>query len=148
RILVLPQSWLGERLEAQPVDGVGGVGDQLAQEDLLVAVQRVDHQVQDLNDLGLEAEALLPCLMLCLRGHRTPAASSGMLLPGAAAASAVTLASPRCHSVIPAPPRSTRGSEPASAVITAQCRVVRRGGVVSRGGLRVAGVARAGWGGT
>ena len=52
----LPQGLVGQRLEAQLVAGVGGVGDQLAQEDLLVAVQGVHHQVQELFDLGLEAE--------------------------------------------------------------------------------------------
>jgi hypothetical protein len=45
-----------EGLEAQLVAGVGGVGNQLAQEDLAVGVQRVDHQVKQLLDLGLEAE--------------------------------------------------------------------------------------------
>ena len=54
--VVLEQRGVGERLEAQLVAGVRGVGDQLAQEDLLVAVQRVDHQVEELLDLGLEAE--------------------------------------------------------------------------------------------
>ena len=49
----------GERLEAQLVGGVGGVRDQLAQEDLLVAVQGVDHEVQQLLHLGLEAEGFL-----------------------------------------------------------------------------------------
>ena len=55
---------VGERLEAQLVGGVGGVGDQLAQEDLLVAVQGVDHQLEQLLHLGLEAEGFL------LVGHR------------------------------------------------------------------------------
>jgi hypothetical protein len=45
---------LGDRLEAQLVAGVGRVGDQLAQEDLLVRVQRVGDQVQNLGDLGFE----------------------------------------------------------------------------------------------
>ena len=46
------------RLEAQLVAGVGGVGDQLAQEDLPVAVQRVDHELQQLADFGLETVRL------------------------------------------------------------------------------------------
>ena len=54
--VALEERAVGERLEAQLVAGVGGVGDQLAQEDLLVAVQGVDHQVEQLLDLGLEAE--------------------------------------------------------------------------------------------
>ena len=51
-------------LEAQLVAGVGGVGDQLAQEDFLVRVQRVGHQVQDLGDFGLEGAGF------GIRGHR------------------------------------------------------------------------------
>ena len=47
---------LGQRLEAQLVGGVGGVGDQLAQEDFLVGIQGMDHQVQQLLHLGLEAQ--------------------------------------------------------------------------------------------
>ena len=47
---------VGERLEAQLVRRVGRVGNELAQKDLLVAVQGVNHQVQKLFDLGLEAE--------------------------------------------------------------------------------------------
>src|SRR5690606_3310178 len=48
-----------ERLEAELVAGVGRIRDQLPQEDLAIAVQRVDHQVQELPDLGLEAQGLL-----------------------------------------------------------------------------------------
>ena len=47
---------VAERLETQLVAGVRGIGDQFAEKNLLVAVQRVDHQVQQLPDLGLEAE--------------------------------------------------------------------------------------------
>ncbi len=50
------QRRLGQGLEAQLVGGVGGVGDQLAEEDFLVGVQRVDHQLQQLLDFGLEAK--------------------------------------------------------------------------------------------
>src|SRR5262249_53881974 len=50
---------LGEQFQAEPVNGVRAVGDQLAQEYLLVAVQRMHHQVQDLDHFGLEAVALL-----------------------------------------------------------------------------------------
>ena len=52
--VALEQALVGQRLEAQLVAGVGGVGDQLPQEDLLVAVEGVDHQIQQLADLGLE----------------------------------------------------------------------------------------------
>ncbi len=54
--IAFEQGGIGHRLEAQLVARVGGVGDQLAQENLLVAVQGVDHQVQQLLDLGLEAQ--------------------------------------------------------------------------------------------
>ena len=52
--LAFVQLGLVERLEAQLVAGVGGVRDHLAEEDLLVRVQRVGDEVQDLLDLGLE----------------------------------------------------------------------------------------------
>ena len=55
-----------QRLEPQLVGGVGGVGDQLAQEDLLVRVQRVDHQLQQLLHFGLEAQ----CFLAGFGGHR------------------------------------------------------------------------------
>src|SRR5690606_1481899 len=48
------QFGLAQRLEAQLVAGVGGIGDQLAQEDLLVRVERVGHQVQHLGHFGFE----------------------------------------------------------------------------------------------
>ena len=47
-----------ERFEAELVGGVRCVRDQLAQENLLVAVQGVNHQLQELADFGLEAERL------------------------------------------------------------------------------------------
>jgi hypothetical protein len=52
--LIAIQAGVGQRLEAQLVAGVGGVGDQLAQEDFLVGVQRMRDQVQQLGDFGLE----------------------------------------------------------------------------------------------
>ena len=56
--VALVELGMRERLEAQLVGGVRGVGDELAQEDLRVAVQRVDHEVQQLLHLGLESERL------------------------------------------------------------------------------------------
>ncbi len=47
----------GQGLEAQLLAGIGGVGDQLAQEDFLVRVQRMDHQAQHLAGFCLE----FPC---------------------------------------------------------------------------------------
>ena len=50
---------VAHRLEPQPVGGIRRVRDELAQENLLVAVQGVNHQVQELRDLGLESERFL-----------------------------------------------------------------------------------------
>ena len=50
---------LGQRAEAQLVERVGGVRDQLAEEDLLVRVERVDDEAEDLGDLGLELVGFL-----------------------------------------------------------------------------------------
>ena len=61
--LVVQKFRLAERFEAQSVVGVGGVGNQLAEENLLVAVQGVHHQVQQLFHLGLEIEgSRFPCV--------------------------------------------------------------------------------------
>jgi len=45
---------IGQRAVAQLVDGVRGVGEDLAQEDLLVRIDRIDHQVEHPFGLGLE----------------------------------------------------------------------------------------------
>jgi hypothetical protein len=45
--------------EPQLVVGVGSIRNQLAQEDLAVAVQRMDHELQQLTDFGLETQGLL-----------------------------------------------------------------------------------------
>ena len=49
----------GDRSGAQPVVGVGGVGNELPEKDLPVAVQGVDHQLQQLAHFRLEAMRLL-----------------------------------------------------------------------------------------
>ena len=46
--------------EAQPVGGVGTVRDELAEKDLLVAVEGTDHEVEKLADLGLVPSGLAP----------------------------------------------------------------------------------------
>ena len=56
--VALKQRLVGQRLKAQFVAGVRCIGNQLAQENLLVAVQGVDHQLQQLLDLGLKAQRL------------------------------------------------------------------------------------------
>ena len=40
------------------VESIGGVGDQLTEEDFLVAVEGVDDQAHELSDLGLESKGL------------------------------------------------------------------------------------------
>ena len=48
------QRRVGQRLEAPAVHRVGGIGHQLAQEDLAVGIERVDDEVQQAPDLGAE----------------------------------------------------------------------------------------------
>ena len=67
--IVGDQGGIGDRQVAQPVAGVGGVGDQLAQEDLLVGVERVRDDIEQAADFGLKAEGFL-CVfrhVCCLR---------------------------------------------------------------------------------
>lgn len=47
-----------EGLVTDLVQGIGGVGDQLTQENLLVRVDSVDDQREQLRDLSLELESL------------------------------------------------------------------------------------------
>ncbi len=76
-----------DRLETQLVARVRGVGDQFAQEDLAVAVQRVDHQLQQLLDFGLKAECFLHVhgVEICKGGGHgramRPSAISGRFAP-------------------------------------------------------------------
>jgi homospermidine synthase len=49
---------VGERLVADLVERIGRVGDELAQEDLLVRVEGVDDEREKLVDLSLEGECL------------------------------------------------------------------------------------------
>ena len=48
------ESLLGQRAVLDAIDGIRRVGDQLAKKDLAVAVERIDDQVQDATDVGLE----------------------------------------------------------------------------------------------
>jgi len=52
--VVTQQAALGERRVAQPVAGVGGVGDQLPEEDLLFRIERVGDDIEEPADLSLE----------------------------------------------------------------------------------------------
>ena len=63
--VALVETVVGQGLEPELVRGVGGVGDQFPEEDLLVAVERVDHQIQQLPDLGLEFVRLFRLCRLC-----------------------------------------------------------------------------------
>ena len=54
--LLAQQLGPGERLETQLVSRIRGVGDEFAQEDLPVAVQGMDHQLEELLYLSLKAE--------------------------------------------------------------------------------------------
>jgi hypothetical protein len=49
---------VGERLVADLVERIGRVGDELAEEDLLVRVEGVDDEREKLVDLSLEGECL------------------------------------------------------------------------------------------
>ena len=55
RSLGTEQLRLGDGAEPELVERIGGVRDQLAEEDLLVRVQRVDDEGEDPADLGLKA---------------------------------------------------------------------------------------------
>ena len=89
--IVLEQRGVAHRLEPQLVGGIRGVRDELAQEDLLVPVQGMDHQVEELRDLGLESEGFLGrriwhgCLPACCcdstRRTARPAWRSGACRP-------------------------------------------------------------------
>ena len=52
--VIAQQFGFADRLETQLVAGVRSIGNQLAQENLLVRIQRMGDQAQDLRDLGLE----------------------------------------------------------------------------------------------
>ena len=65
-------SGCGNRLVAQLVERIGGVGDQLAQEDVAVGIDRMHHEMQELGHLGLELVRLGPIgsgCFLCGLGH-------------------------------------------------------------------------------
>ena len=57
--VVAVQRRIVQGLETQFVARVGGVRNQLTQKNFLVAVQRMNHQLKQLLDLGLKAECFL-----------------------------------------------------------------------------------------
>ena len=62
---VEPDALVGQRQITELVDGVGGVGDDLAQEDLLVGVYGIDHQIE--QSFGFRFELLLGHVCAFLR---------------------------------------------------------------------------------
>ena len=72
--IVFPQRVVRQRLKAQLVGRIRGVGNQLAQENFLVAVERMNHQLQQLFDFGLKAQGFL----VCCDGHGVSAPVFGV----------------------------------------------------------------------
>ena len=56
---------VGQGLVADLVQGIGGVGDQLTEENLFVGVECVDDEAHELCDLGLEGKGLALALLHC-----------------------------------------------------------------------------------
>ena len=83
--VALGEGIVGEGREAQPVRRIRGVGDELAEKDLLAAVEGTDHEVEDLADLGLVTSGLAPGFALGLAAHLSlslaPAAGPGWFSP-------------------------------------------------------------------
>jgi len=68
--VIFKQTGIGQGLEAQLVGGVRGVGDELPQEDFLMGVEAVGHQVKQLLNFGLKPVGFLVngfCHLLFLR---------------------------------------------------------------------------------
>ncbi len=55
--VIAEQFGLGDGFVAEPLAGVGGVGDQLAEEHILVGIDRVHHEVQQAGNVGFERPA-------------------------------------------------------------------------------------------
>ena len=63
RRVVSQQLGLRDRFVAQLFAGVGGIRDQFAEKDLFVGIDRVDDQVQQPGDIGIEGAAFLTVLI-------------------------------------------------------------------------------------
>jgi hypothetical protein len=57
--LIAVEAGVAQRFKAQLVASIRSIGDQLAQEDFLVGIQRMRDQVQQLGHFGLEGMGLL-----------------------------------------------------------------------------------------
>ncbi len=74
RGVIAEQRGIGDRLVAQPLAGIGGVGDQLAQEHGAVGIDRMHHQVKKLGDVRLERAVFGAGLLGCGRHGGVPRA--------------------------------------------------------------------------
>ena len=75
--IVFKQAVVLQALKTQPVGSVGGVRDQFTQEDLLVAVQGVDHEVQQLLDFGFKTKRFF----VRIYSHGIPVINQSVQLP-------------------------------------------------------------------
>ena len=57
---------VGERLIGELIHGVGGIGDQLTQKNLLVRIDRIDHQIKQTLGFRLKLFFSHACLFLLL----------------------------------------------------------------------------------
>ena len=51
---ILSEIGIGKGFESCLIDGIGGIGDQFAEKDLFVRINRMDHHVQKLFDFCLK----------------------------------------------------------------------------------------------
>src|SRR5215468_1371154 len=72
RRVIAEQVRAGDGFVTQLFAGVGGVRNQLADEDLLVGIDRMDDQVEELGDIGLERPAFATGLINDGHGRRIP----------------------------------------------------------------------------
>ena len=69
----------GDRLVAQLLAGVGGIGDELADENVALGIDGMNHQMQQARNVGLEALGL-GCFVrrgLCVGGQVWPRVRKG-----------------------------------------------------------------------
>ena len=57
-VFLTQQGIVRERFKSQPVRSVGGIGNQFPQKNFLVAVQRMNHKLQQLLHFGLKTKGL------------------------------------------------------------------------------------------
>ena len=79
--VALREGIVGEGREAQPVRRIRGVGDELAEKDLLVAVEGTHHEVEELTDLGLVPSGLALGFAAHFSHSLAPATGPGWFSP-------------------------------------------------------------------